>query len=60
MGVGIGQPSSDGVCTLFGNINDTVGAVLVSIVPKGTYCYLVYDVGNVAASVNYTVTITHL
>lgn len=59
MGVGIGEPSSDGLCTLFGNINDSVGAVLASAVAKGTYCYLVYDVGNIAGSINYTLTITH-
>jgi hypothetical protein len=59
MGLGIGQPSNDGLCTLFGNINNGVGGVLLTAVPKGTYCYLIYDLGNVTGSINYTLTITH-
>ena len=61
-GFGIGQTVS-GNCQLlsggFGTFAASTTPQLSGTIPAGTYCVLVYDVGNQAAAVTYTVVVQH-
>ena len=62
MGFGIGQTVS-GSCQLlsggFGTYAASASPQLSGTIPTGTYCVMVYDVGNQAAAITYTVVIQH-
>jgi hypothetical protein len=59
VGLGLGQPDSTG-CGLFDATGSArAGTVLVDPVPAGTYCVVIYDVGNVQGSESYTLTVDH-
>jgi hypothetical protein len=59
VGLGIGQPAN-GTCGLLTSIeNAKVGSVVSLTVVAGSYCVVVYDIGNVQGSDSYTLTVTH-
>jgi hypothetical protein len=62
MGVGIGQQDpTTGQCVLFGQ-NESFkvgGAPLTGSLGPGVYCFVIYDIGNVVGSVDYTLTLQH-
>ena len=62
MGLGIGVPNGSS-CTLVagGSIQTAAGTTsqLYGIVSSGTYCVDVYDVGNAASPVTYSVNVAH-
>lgn len=59
VGFGLGQPGATG-CSLFSYTESArVGSVLSGTISPGSYCVTVYDVGNVSAAENYTVTVAH-
>lgn len=62
MGLGVGTPSGSS-CQLLtgGSVTTRAGTTpqLVGSANAGTYCVQVYDVGNQAATVNYTVIVAH-
>jgi hypothetical protein len=62
-GFGIGQPVA-GSCQLLSNGFGTVNASTTpqlgpALISNGTYCVMVYDVGNQTGPVTYTVVVTH-
>jgi len=63
MGLGIGNPSSTGVCAfLSGGTTVTQAgttAQLSGSLAAGSYCVAVVDVGNAAGPITYTVTVAH-
>jgi len=63
MGLGIGNPSSTGVCAfLSGGTTVTQAgstAQLSGTLVAGSYCVAVVDVGNAAGAITYTVTVAH-
>src|SRR5262245_45182931 len=63
MGLGIGNPSSTGTCSLLTNgaIETAAGstAQLSGSTNAGTFCVVVFDTGNVLQPVSYTVTVAH-
>jgi hypothetical protein len=61
MGAGIGQQDpTTGNCALFGqNEGFKVGSSLSGPFTAGVYCFVIYDVGNVVGSVDYTITLQH-
>jgi hypothetical protein len=62
MGVGIGTPGAAG-CTLIPNASALTPAgtapQVTGIMSPGTYCVLVYDVGNQTDAVSWTATVLH-
>ena len=62
MGVGIGSPVG-GTCQLLSGGTTTAPAgaspQLSGTIPSGTYCLMVYDVGNQAAPITYTAVVSH-
>jgi hypothetical protein len=61
VGFGIGQPAS-GVCTLIsGGYTETakVGQVLSGTIVPGSYCVVVYDIGNVQVTNDFVITVVH-
>jgi len=61
LGLGIGQ-TSGGQCIpvlLAYNNAAQMGTVMTGTAAAGSYCAVVYDVGNVSEPVTYTVTIVH-
>jgi len=60
VGLGFGTPTSDGACTLLAsNPGATVGTVVSADAGPGSYCILVYDVGNLSGSATFTLTVAH-
>jgi hypothetical protein len=61
MGVGIGTPSGTDCAVLAGASANTAagGGPPAGILTAGAYCVVVYDVGNQASAVTYTVTVSH-
>jgi hypothetical protein len=63
MGLGIGTPSTTGVCSLlsgaYGAYQPSTTAQLNGTLAAGTYCIEVFDVGNAAGPITYTVTVAH-
>ncbi|HEY6212333.1 MAG TPA: hypothetical protein VIW45_08610 [Vicinamibacterales bacterium] len=62
MGLGVGQ-SGPGSCGLLPGASTQTAAgsspQVSGIMTPATYCVMVYDVGNMTAPINYTVTVTH-
>ena len=62
MGLGVGIPA-DGICGILpgGSTTAVAGASpqLSGVASPGMLCVAVYDVGNQAAPVSYTVTVSH-
>ncbi len=61
MGVGIGTPSGSNCAVLAGASANAAagGGPPAGILTAGSYCVVVYDVGNEASAVTYTVTVNH-
>ena len=59
VGLGIGVPSAGSCSLITGVENAKVGTTLPAEVAPGTYCVLLYDVGNVQGSDNFTLTVVH-
>jgi hypothetical protein len=60
VGLGFGTPTADGACTLLAsNAAATVGTIVSTDAGPGTYCVLVYDVGNLSGSATFTLTVAH-
>jgi hypothetical protein len=61
-GFGVGQTIA-GSCQLlsggFGNYTASTTPQLSGTIPTGTYCVMVYDVGNQTAAITYTVVVNH-
>jgi len=59
VGLGLGSPSTTG-CTLSSTQeNVKVGTALSTTLTGGTYCVALYDLGNLTATNNYTLTVLH-
>ena len=59
VGLGLGVPQN-GTCGLLDDIeNAKIASVLSDEVTAGTYCILIYDVGNIQGSDTYTLTVAH-
>jgi hypothetical protein len=60
MGVGVGTPTGT-TCTIIPNGSATVaaGTPLSGTLTVGTYCVEIFDVGNMASPVTYSVTVVH-
>jgi len=63
MGVGVGQTTTDGVCSFFSQASVVTQAgaspALSGTIAAGTYCVAVFDAGNQTASVDYALTVSH-
>ena len=63
MGFGIGTPSTTGVCALLSGAQVAASASqtaqLNGSLNAGTYCVAVWDLGNAAGPIAYTVTVAH-
>jgi hypothetical protein len=65
LGLGLGNPSSTGTCSIIsGFVTETpagsTSQLGASGAPAGAYCVVVADTGNVGQTVNYTITVAHL
>ena len=61
MGFGVGQPVN-GVCTLISGAYSEaakMGYVLSGTIATGSYCVVLYDVGNMQGSGDFVITIVH-
>jgi hypothetical protein len=59
VGLGIGQPTN-GTCGLLSSIeNAKVGSLVALSVVPGSYCVVIYDIGNVQGSDSFMLTATH-
>ncbi|HKC13078.1 MAG TPA: hypothetical protein VKI41_13675 [Vicinamibacteria bacterium] len=59
MGLGIGQPAN-GTCGLLTSIeNAKVGSLVSLAVVAGSYCVVIYDLGNIQGSDTFTLTVVH-
>jgi hypothetical protein len=59
VGLGVGQPVN-GVCQLLTSVeNANVGYVMSLSLNPGSYCVVIYDIGNVAGSDIFTLTAAH-
>lgn len=59
VGLGIGLPQGSSCAVFTAAENAKVGSTLPASVTPGTYCVLVYDVGNVQGADNFTVSVLH-
>jgi len=60
MGLGIGQPASDGSCGFLSVVeNAKVGSAVSGTADPGLYCIAIYDLGNMQATDTFTLTVTH-
>ena len=61
LGMGITQTASGSCIPVPLGFNNAAvaGTVLSGTADAGMYCVILYDVGNVADTINYTVTVTH-
>ncbi len=63
MGLGVGAYATDGSCTLFTNgylvTQASSTAQLAGTLNAGSYCVMVYDVGNQTAAITYQVIVNH-
>jgi hypothetical protein len=59
VGLGVGQPVAEGCSLLIYNEGAKAGTILSGSVGPGTYCVIVYDVGNVTGPLTYTVSVVH-
>ena len=62
VGFGVGQTVANSCQLLSGGFGTYIAAAapqLQGTIPSGTYCVMVYDVGNQSAAITYTVVISH-
>ena len=64
LGVGLGNPSTTGTCSLIPGFSvetaaSTTAQIPASGAPAGAYCVAVGDTGNVGTTVTYTITVAH-
>jgi len=64
LGMGLGNPSSTGTCSLISGFTTQTSAgstaqLNAAGAPAGAFCVAVGDVGNVLQSVSYTITVAH-
>ncbi len=59
VGLGIGVPSGGSCSLITAAENAKVGSTLPASVAPGTYCVLLYDVGNIQGSDSFTLTVLH-
>jgi hypothetical protein len=63
LGLGVGTPTTDGLCTLLTNaavvVQASSTAQLSGTISAGSYCVAVFDVGNQTGPVDYAVTVSH-
>ena len=59
VGLGIGQPVAEGCSLLIYNDGAKAGTILSGSVGPGTYCVIVYDVGNVTDPLTYSLSVVH-
>jgi hypothetical protein len=59
MGVGIGTPSAGSCVVAQSQENVKVGVPLQGTFDPGSYCVLLYDLGNISGSDAYTITVQH-
>ena len=61
LGIGISQTSANLCIPVLLAYNNAAqaGTVMSGTAAPGSYCTVVYDVGNVSDTVNYTVTVVH-
>ena len=64
LGLGLGNPSSTGACSLIPGFSlqtaaSTTAQIPATGAPAGAYCVAVIDVGNVLQPVSFTVTVAH-
>lgn len=59
MGFGVGTPSA-ATCSL-GSYTESarIGSQVTGTVTPGTYCVVIYDIGNLTAAEDYTLTVVH-
>ena len=61
MGVGVGTPSGN-TCSLIAQAPPSQASTIAQLsgtAQAGTYCVVVFDIGNQTAQVSYTVTVSH-
>jgi hypothetical protein len=61
VGFGLGQPSA-GVCNLISGAYSEaskVGTPISGTINAGSYCVVLYDIGNVVGSDDFTITVSH-
>jgi hypothetical protein len=62
MGLGIGTPNGATACAMTSSTTSAVAGSTPQLTvtePAGTYCVSVYDVGNVTATVTYSIIVAH-
>ena len=59
VGLGLGTPGTSGCALASTSENVKVGTVLSTTLSAGTYCVALYDLGNLTAANNYTLTVLH-
>jgi hypothetical protein len=59
VGLGVGQPTTQGCSLLSTNESARVATVVNGSVTPGSYCVAVYDIGNVKDPLTYTLTVVH-
>jgi hypothetical protein len=60
VGLAIGNPGNNGACSAFAFLQAArLGITLPGTLSKGTYCVMIYDVGNLTVTNTYTLTVTH-
>ena len=59
VGLGVGQPVAEGCSLLIYNNGAQAGTLLSGSTGPGTYCVIVYDVGNVTDTLTYTLSVVH-
>ena len=59
VGLGLGTPATTGCSLSSTQENVKVGAALSTTLTGGLYCVALYDLGNLTATNNYTLTVLH-
>jgi hypothetical protein len=61
MGFGIGTPSGTTCALITGAYSEAakVGYALSGTIATGSYCVLIYDIGNLSAANDYVITVAH-
>jgi hypothetical protein len=59
VGFGVGQVTTGGCALISFTESGHVGSDLSGAINPGSYCVMIYDVGNVQGSVSYTLTVVH-
>src|SRR5258707_7132124 len=59
VGLGVGNPVAEGCSLLIYNNGAQAGTLLSGSAGPGSYCVIVYDVGNVTNTLSYTISVVH-